>query len=286
MIRLAAIAAAVVVFLLVFSLAGVALLVQGAPAAGGSCVPPAGVLSQAQIEALWVREGGPPDQAQIAGAVGMAESGGDPGAVGPPTKWGVAIGVMQILGAVLPGNLHDPAVNMRNAIKKWRDAPNGGRNWTPWTTYTSGLYLKYMATATPVRAGPADCGPGKPVEGTPKQIIDTIVLPMANANGIPRTVAQNDAANAVHGPTQGGGQSDHQGPPNVAWAADMSNGVATPQEDALAAALAQRFGIPWHGSGLISVVRGGYRFQLIYRINTAQAGDHFNHVHLGVRIIG
>lgn len=119
---------------------------------------------------------------------------------------------------------------------------------------------------------------------TPKQIIDQIVLPMARANGIARTVAENDAANAAHGPTQSGGRSDHQGPPDVAWATDMSNGWVTPQEDALAAALAQRFGIPWSGSGLMSATHDGYRFQLIYR--TFEGGDHFNHVHFGCRRAG
>lgn len=123
----------------------------GAGASVGCRVPrvsvPHGILSQHEIEALWVREGGPASQEQVAGAVGEAESGGDPGAVGPPTRWGRAIGLMQILGAVLPGDLRDPVINMRNAVKKWRDAPGGGRNWSPWTTYTSGEYLKYMGGA-------------------------------------------------------------------------------------------------------------------------------------------
>src|SRR3954462_9309795 len=56
--------------------------------------------TQDEISRLWIAESGPPAQAQIAGAVGMAESGGNPNAVGPPTRWGQAIGLMQILGAV------------------------------------------------------------------------------------------------------------------------------------------------------------------------------------------
>jgi hypothetical protein len=50
---------------------------------------------------------------------------------------------------------------MRNAIKKWRDAPGGGRNWAPWTTYTSGEYLKYMRDTGPVSpaSGPVVCKP-------------------------------------------------------------------------------------------------------------------------------
>lgn len=118
---------------------------------------------------------------------------------------------------------------------------------------------------------------------TPKQIIDTIALPIANRDGVRVTPESVDAANAVHGPTKGGSRSDHEGPPDVAWAADLSNGYTTPQEDQLAADLAQRFGIPWHGAGLVSATHDGFRFQLIYRINTPQAGDHYTHVHFGVR---
>jgi peptidoglycan hydrolase-like protein with peptidoglycan-binding domain len=121
-----------------------------------------------------------------------------------------------------------------------------------------------------------------PIEGTPKHIIDTIVLPIARACGINRTTAENDAANARHGVTVTGGRSDHQGPPGVAWAADISNGGSpTPEMDRLARQLARRFGIDWRGSGLVNATHGGYRFQLIYR--THVGGNHFNHVHFGVR---
>ena len=120
------------------------------------------------------------------------------------------------------------------------------------------------------------------IEGAPKHIIDAIVLPIAQQCGINRTVAMNDAANARHGTTNTGNRSDHQGPPNVAWAADISNGGnPTPEMDKLARSLAQRFGIPWSGSGLVNATHGGYRYQLIYR--TMQGGNHFNHVHFGVK---
>jgi Domain of unknown function (DUF1906) len=120
------------------------------------------------------------------------------------------------------------------------------------------------------------------IEGTPKQIIDAIVLPIAEACGIRRSPAENDAANARHGPTISGSISDHQGPPGRAWAADISNGGSpTPEMDKLARRLAQRFNIGWPGFGLHSATHSGYRFQLIYR--THQGGNHFNHVHFGVR---
>jgi hypothetical protein len=120
--------------------------------------------------------------------------------------------------------------------------------------------------------------------GTPEQIIDTCVVPLAQKHGMvtgtsPGAIA---AANARHGPTVSGSRSDHQGPPSVAWASDMSNGSSpTPQMDALAKDLSTTFGIPWTGAGLVSATKGGYRYQLIYR--TTEGGDHYNHVHFGCR---
>jgi hypothetical protein len=281
---------AVVVLLMMMSVGGMSWqnydqAAQAAPLCATKPGAPVvkGKYTQGQIEALWVAQGGPENQAAIAGAVGMAESGGNPNAYNPSG----ATGLMQILGAVLPGDLRDPAVNMRNAIKKWEDA----HGWSPWEAYTNGRYLRWMgkagssggASPEPVVC-PESGGPDGPITGTPKEIIDTIVLPIANANGITRTIDQNDMANAMHGPTVNGGRSDHQGPPDVAWAADMSNGTApTPEMDKLAVALAKRFGIPWTGAGLVSVTHGKYRFQLIYR--TMEGGNHFNHTHFGVRVV-
>lgn len=125
-------------------------------------------------------------------------------------------------------------------------------------------------------------GLGAALTGSPKSIIDGVVLPIARSHGIHRTAAENDAANHRHGPTISGSRSDHQGPPEKAWAADMSNGHApTPEMDALARDLADKFDIPWKGSGLAEKHADGYRYQVIYR--TTIGGNHFDHVHFGVR---
>lgn len=127
--------------------------------------------------------------------------------------------------------------------------------------------------------------PSGPIEGTPKEIIDNIVLPIARECGVNRSVEENDAANATHGPTVSGGTSDHQGPPSVRWAADMSNGSSpTPEMDKLAKRLAKRFGIKFSMSGGIFEAHAkGYQFQLIYRCSDC-GGDHTNHVHFGVHV--
>jgi hypothetical protein len=144
-------------------------------------------------------------------------------------------------------------------------------------------YRAKLRTRYGAGARPAVHGQPVAVKGSPKAIIDAIVIPLARKNGIMVTPASVEAANKAHSlNTTSGKRSDHKGPPSVAWAADMSNGGSpTPQMDALAADLAATFGIPWSGSGLVNHTAGGYRYQLIYRTN--EGGNHFNHVHLGVK---
>jgi hypothetical protein len=121
-----------------------------------------------------------------------------------------------------------------------------------------------------------------PIEGTPKHIIDTIVLPIAAQCGIHRTPAQIRESNRTHPETtDNGSRSEHKGPPEHAWAADLSNSYRpTPQMDELAQRLARRFEIQWNGAGLRNAYGHGYRFQLIYRYE-----GHYNHVHIGVRVV-
>jgi hypothetical protein len=120
-------------------------------------------------------------------------------------------------------------------------------------------------------------------EMSPKDIIDQIVLPLARLHKMVtgRNAEMVEQANARHGHTVSGNVSDHEGPPNIRWAADMSNGSSpTPQMDGLAKELARKFDIKWSGSGLVNASYKSYRFQLIYR--TYEGGNHFNHVHFGV----
>lgn len=119
--------------------------------------------------------------------------------------------------------------------------------------------------------------------GTPKEIVDEQVLPIAHKIAFKEITAKTvKEANDRHGPTVNGGRSDHQGPPERAWAADISNGGSpTPEMDKLAKDLSECFGITWKGSGMASGTKNGYNFQLIYRCNPC-GGNHMNHVHIGV----
>lgn len=126
--------------------------------------------------------------------------------------------------------------------------------------------------------------------GTPKGIIDNIAIPVAAANGVTKTPAQNDIDNANH--THLGNASDHAGPPDYKWAADFgigpdirggTNETGAANGDRVAAALAKKFNIPWNGQGVANATHDGYRFQLLWRYESAQAGNHYTHVHFGVR---
>jgi hypothetical protein len=146
---------------------------------------------------------------------------------------------------------------------------------------------KEPASTQAERTDPAEAGGD--VSGTPKDIIDSVILPIANEVGIHITPLMVEQANARHGPTTSGGRSDHQGPPEEAWAADMSNGTApTPEMDRLADTLARKFGFDVasdHVYNAPKITHGGYQFQLIYR--SMVGGNHFNHVHFGVhRVAG
>jgi hypothetical protein len=121
------------------------------------------------------------------------------------------------------------------------------------------------------------------LEGTPKEIVDRVVVYAHRTYGFAVSPATVKAANATHGPTVDGGRSDHQGPPDQAWAADISNGTMTPEERKLAEDIAEAFDIPWQMGDLATVTHGGYQLQLIHGCSDC-GGDHTDHVHFGVHL--
>jgi Putative peptidoglycan binding domain len=85
--------------------------------------------------------------------------------------------------------------------------------------------------------------------------------------------------------TSGDSTSDHHVSQTRSFACDLSNGDRpTPEMDATAKALATALGHPEFRSGLLIVTRGSVRAQLIWRSDVG--GNHFNHVHFGVRVTG
>jgi len=102
-------------------------------------------MNLAQLQALAASVGFP-DPA-LAAAVAMAESGGNPNAIGDLTL-GRSIGLWQINLAAHPNydeaGLMNPTTNAQAAFSISR----GGTVWTPWTTYNTGAYEAYYTPPT------------------------------------------------------------------------------------------------------------------------------------------
>lgn len=98
----------------------------------------------AQLEGIWVQAGGSPGSAPIAAAVAMAESGGNSTATGQDSG-SVDRGLWQINSVHGNQSTYDVMGNARAAVA----ISNGGTNWSPWTTYTSGAYKQYLQTNVP-----------------------------------------------------------------------------------------------------------------------------------------
>lgn len=82
--------------------------------------------------------------------------------------------------------------------------------------------------------------------------------------------------------TSSGNTSDHWAGSKSAYAYDLGGTVA--QMDAAARDLAARLGIKYSGGPLVvTKTTGGLRYQLLYRTNIG--GNHYTHIHIGVRRI-
>jgi hypothetical protein len=83
--------------------------------------------------------------------------------------------------------------------------------------------------------------------------------------------------------TSSGNTSDHWVGSKNSYAYDLGGTVS--QMDRAAKAITQRLGIPYKGGPLVATVtRNGLRYQVLYRTNVG--GNHFNHIHIGVRRVG
>jgi hypothetical protein len=110
--------------------------------------------SVAELIALAQAAGFTGDDATIAGAVAMAESSGNPNALGDN---GQSYGLWQINVPSHPGvivsQLYDPTYNAKIAKSTFDAAKaskaTGYNGFQPWTTYNTGAYKKFMPGASP-----------------------------------------------------------------------------------------------------------------------------------------
>ena len=111
------------------------------------------VISDGAIAAAAKGAGLSGDAVAVAVAIALAESGGNTtshNGVPPDNSYG--LWQINMLGSMGPERrkqfgltsneqLYDPATNARAMYS----ISNGGKNWKPWTTYTRGTYLAFMA---------------------------------------------------------------------------------------------------------------------------------------------
>lgn len=78
---------------------------------------------------------------RVAYAVCMAESGGNPNAANWNDNHGSCMGSFGLfqIGCIHAGASFDGKTNVETAYRLYKSS-----GWSPWTTYTSGKYLKYM----------------------------------------------------------------------------------------------------------------------------------------------
>ncbi len=104
------------------------------------------VLTQSSIQQLALNLGMTTGQASIASAIAMAESRGQTDAINPGSRTDpeYSVGLWQINIRAHPSysvsQMKDPK---QNALAMFAIS-NGGTNWNPWGSYTSGAYKKYL----------------------------------------------------------------------------------------------------------------------------------------------
>lgn len=91
-----------------------------------------GTLSCAGLESLWRAAGGPSWAAFTAAEIAMAESGGRQYATGPAGERGY--------WQIHPDHGFLSTYNAYGNARAAVIISGGGRNWAPWTTFTSGAY--------------------------------------------------------------------------------------------------------------------------------------------------
>lgn len=105
--------------------------------------------------ASFAQSAGMMNNVQIATAIALAESGGDTtahNAIPPDNSYGLwqinMLGPLgpqrrKMLGISKNEDLYNPNINAKAMVK----LSNGGKNFVPWTTYTSGKYKLFMNEA-------------------------------------------------------------------------------------------------------------------------------------------
>lgn len=136
----------------------------------------------AQLKALWISNGGNPAAADIAAAVALAESGGNPNASNTNTNGSIDRGLWQINSVHGSQSTFDITGNVKSAIA----ISGNGSNWSPWVTYNTGAYKKFMSPTTAASSA-----------GTPSTSTSGITIPGVTSPGISVSSLVQSAINTI-----------------------------------------------------------------------------------------
>jgi hypothetical protein len=106
-------------------------------------------LTYAQIEGLWITNGGSKAVAPLAAAIAMAESSGRTDATSANPDGGINVGLWQLdtrgkgAGHTV-ADLKNPATNAAVAVQ----GSNNGTDWSAWETFVTGAYKRFMNAGT------------------------------------------------------------------------------------------------------------------------------------------
>lgn len=124
-----------------------------------------------------------PSQAATYGAISQAESGLDPNAQGDialeTAVWGPSVGEPQIRtlrAATGTGSDRDESRLLGHPVEQAKaawDISGHGTNWSPWSTFTSGAYQRYLPAARAAVAQAA-AHPGSTATATPVGITSAL----------------------------------------------------------------------------------------------------------------
>lgn len=94
-----------------------------------------------QLKSLWTMYGGPPEVANVAAAIALAESGGRSDATNTSNSNGsIDRGLWQINSVHGADSSYDIATNVRAAVRLYKSK----NNFSDWTVFKSGAYKKFL----------------------------------------------------------------------------------------------------------------------------------------------
>lgn len=102
-----------------------------------------------QIKSLWTKAGGSSSAQNMAAAIAMAESGGNPNISHRNSDGSIDRGLWQINSIHGAQSTLDRLGNAKAAVS----ISGNGRNWNPWTVFKSGAYKKFLSAAQRAKSG-------------------------------------------------------------------------------------------------------------------------------------